>query len=204
MRRFGSIQVRDERHGRRQHRQRVADRRSRPGPDRARRHGSSCARATARARLPLEDFFIAYGKQDRAPGEFVLAIERPRLGEASIIAPSRSRSGSTRTSPPSCSPSGSTSTGGGSRGARIACGGMAATPKRAPAPSARSSARDLDEPGDMGAGARRARPRLHAPVRHARLRRLPPTVAAQRALKGLIEIAGDAAPTRVGSLHAAE
>ena len=31
--------------------------------------------------LPLEDFFIAYGKQDRAPGEFVLAVEAPRLAE---------------------------------------------------------------------------------------------------------------------------
>ena len=29
--------------------------------------------------LPLEDFFIAYGKQDREPGEFVLAVEAPRL-----------------------------------------------------------------------------------------------------------------------------
>src|SRR6185437_6216956 len=31
--------------------------------------------------LPLENFFIAYGKQDRAPGEFVLAVEAPRLAE---------------------------------------------------------------------------------------------------------------------------
>ena len=29
--------------------------------------------------LPLEDFFIAYGKQDRGPGEFVVAVEAPRL-----------------------------------------------------------------------------------------------------------------------------
>ena len=33
----------------------------------------------ATRRLPLEDFFIAYGKQDRAPGEFVVAVEAPRL-----------------------------------------------------------------------------------------------------------------------------
>ncbi|HXE23647.1 MAG TPA: xanthine dehydrogenase small subunit, partial [Roseiarcus sp.] len=31
--------------------------------------------------LPLENFFIAYGKQDREPGEFVLAVEAPRLAE---------------------------------------------------------------------------------------------------------------------------
>lgn len=37
------------------------------------RHGKN------RRTLPLEDFFIAYGKQDRAPGEFVesLSLERP-------------------------------------------------------------------------------------------------------------------------------
>lgn len=29
--------------------------------------------------IPLEDFFIAYGSQDRAPGEFVAAVEVPRL-----------------------------------------------------------------------------------------------------------------------------
>jgi xanthine dehydrogenase small subunit len=32
----------------------------------------------ARRTLPLEDFFIAYGKQDRRPGEFVEAIELPK------------------------------------------------------------------------------------------------------------------------------
>ena len=29
--------------------------------------------------MPLEDFFMAYGQQDRAPGEFVAAVEVPRL-----------------------------------------------------------------------------------------------------------------------------
>ena len=79
MRRFGSAQVRVERHGRRQYRQRLADRRSRAGADRARRAASNCARARRRANLPLEDFFIAYGKQDRAPGEYVRALDAPRL-----------------------------------------------------------------------------------------------------------------------------
>ena len=35
--------------------------------------------------LPLEDFFIAYGKQDREPGEFVLAVEAPRLADRSAL-----------------------------------------------------------------------------------------------------------------------
>src|SRR5580698_3327065 len=36
--------------------------------------------ATTRS-LPLEDFFLSYGQQDRAPGEFVLSVTAPRLGE---------------------------------------------------------------------------------------------------------------------------
>ena len=34
--------------------------------------------ANTRRSLPLEDFFIEYGKQDRAPGEFVEAVSIPR------------------------------------------------------------------------------------------------------------------------------
>lgn len=36
--------------------------------------------ASIRRELALEDFFIEYGKQDRAPGEFVEAISFPRAG----------------------------------------------------------------------------------------------------------------------------
>jgi xanthine dehydrogenase small subunit len=36
-------------------------------------------RGAATRELPLEDFFIAYGKQDRAAGEFVRAVRVPRL-----------------------------------------------------------------------------------------------------------------------------
>ncbi len=35
-------------------------------------------RGDERRRMPLEDFFLAYGKQDRLPGEFVEAISIPR------------------------------------------------------------------------------------------------------------------------------
>jgi xanthine dehydrogenase small subunit len=37
----------------------------------------------ARRSLPLEAFFLAYGRQDRARGEFVEAVRVPRLGKAS-------------------------------------------------------------------------------------------------------------------------
>ncbi|MEM9474489.1 MAG: xanthine dehydrogenase small subunit [Pseudomonadota bacterium] len=36
-------------------------------------------KGAARREMPLEDFFIDYGKQDRAPGEFVEAIVIPRV-----------------------------------------------------------------------------------------------------------------------------
>ena len=56
------------RHGRRQHRQRLADRRHAAGADRARRDAGAAHAARAARTLPLEDFFLAYGKQDRAAG----------------------------------------------------------------------------------------------------------------------------------------
>ena len=37
-------------------------------------------RGDAIRRMPLEDFFIDYGRQDRAPGEFVTAVAIPRPG----------------------------------------------------------------------------------------------------------------------------
>jgi xanthine dehydrogenase small subunit len=37
-------------------------------------------RGTQIRTLPLEDFFIAYGKQDRQPGEFVRSVRVPKLG----------------------------------------------------------------------------------------------------------------------------
>ncbi len=89
-------------------------------------------RSTAgRRTLPLESFFIAYGKQDRQPGEFVESIFVPRLPAGDLFAAykiSKRRDedisallGAFRLSVD----------GGIVRSARIAFGGMAATPKRA-------------------------------------------------------------------------
>jgi xanthine dehydrogenase small subunit len=39
-------------------------------------------KGSTRRTIPLEDFFIAYGKQDCAPGEFVEAVEVPLLEDA--------------------------------------------------------------------------------------------------------------------------
>jgi xanthine dehydrogenase small subunit len=43
-------------------------------------------RGATRRELPLEAFFLAHGKQDRAPGEFVESIEVPRPEEATRFA----------------------------------------------------------------------------------------------------------------------
>jgi len=81
--------------------------------------------------LPLEDFFIAYGKQDRKAGEFVESIFVPKLPEGDLFAAykiSKRRDedisallGAFRISIED----------GRVRSARIAFGGMAGTPKRA-------------------------------------------------------------------------
>ena len=58
-------------------------------------------RGVERREIPLEDFFIAYGKQDRAPGEFVESVFVPALSRRTCASPATSsRSASTRTFPP--------------------------------------------------------------------------------------------------------
>ncbi|WP_099867387.1 xanthine dehydrogenase small subunit [Pararhizobium haloflavum] len=83
-------------------------------------------------RVPIADFFIDYGKQDRAPGEFVAAIEIPAPAEGARFAAYKvskrreedisSVCGAFRLS---LSPSGTVDD------VVLAFGGMAATPKRA-------------------------------------------------------------------------
>ena len=68
IRRFGSTPDPQRRHHRRQRRQRLADRRQPAAADRAGRDAGAAARRPARREMPLEDYFIAYGKQDRAAG----------------------------------------------------------------------------------------------------------------------------------------
>ncbi len=90
-------------------------------------------KSSDRRMIPLEDFFIAYGKQDRAPGEFVAAISVPKLEPgikfschkiskrfdqdiSAVLAAFHVKTDGERVT-----------------GARLAFGGMAATPKRAAA-----------------------------------------------------------------------
>jgi xanthine dehydrogenase small subunit len=154
--------------------------------------------------LPLEDFFIAYGKQDRKPGEFVLAVEAPRLAphqryrafkvskrfdediSAVMLAARFDLDGREIIS------------------ARIACGGMAATPKRAEKAERALVGASLDSPATW----RRARDAISedfSPLTDMRATAAyRKTVAANVLEKALMEISGASAPTRIGMLHAAE
>src|SRR6185437_2610230 len=154
--------------------------------------------------LPLEDFFIAYGKQDREPGEFVLAIEAPRLEAhqryrafkvskrfdediSAVMLAVRLNLDGRRI-----------------QGARIACGGMAATPKRAANAERALAGASLDDPPDWRAAVE-AIARDFTPLTDMRATAAyRSAVAANLLKKALIEISGSAAPTRIGMLHAAE
>jgi len=153
--------------------------------------------------LPLEDFFLAYGKQDRAPGEFVLAVEAPRLGQgqhyrafkvskrldediSAVMLAARIDLDGRRVV-----------------GARVACGGMAATPKRAIGAESALAGASLDEPASWRA-AHEALARDFTPLTDQRASAAyRTTVAANLLEKTLIEISGAGAPTRIGALRAA-
>lgn len=81
--------------------------------------------------LPLEDFFVEYGKQDRAPGEFVEAVTIPR-GQADLRVYKLSKRVDQDISAV-CGAINLTRDGDVITSARIAFGGMAGTPKRASA-----------------------------------------------------------------------
>jgi len=83
-----------------------------------------------RRELPVEDYFIAYGKQDRHPGEFVEAIHVPLKGDALIAAYKVSKRHHADITASAAAFRVETD-GATIIDARVAFGGMAATPKRA-------------------------------------------------------------------------
>jgi xanthine dehydrogenase small subunit len=104
-------------------------------------------RGAATRALPLEDFFIAYGRQDRQPGEFVRAVVMPKLEPderfrcykisrrvdqdiSAVMGAFKLRLAGTQIA-----------------AARVAFGGMAATPKRAAATEAALCGVDITDPG---------------------------------------------------------
>ncbi len=86
-------------------------------------------RAAARREIPLEDFFIAYGRQDRAPGEFVESILIPAQRDTLRCYKVSKRFDQDISAICGCFNLAVTDTV--VTSARIAFGGMAATPKRA-------------------------------------------------------------------------
>ncbi|MGH6797553.1 MAG: xanthine dehydrogenase small subunit, partial [Roseiarcus sp.] len=164
--------------------------------------GRVVLRKGARTRvLPLENFFVAYGKQDREPGEFVLAVEAPPLAahqhyrafkvtkrfdediSAVMLALRIDVDGRHIL------------------GARVACGGMAATPKRAENAERALAGASLDQPASWRA-ARAALSTDFSPLTDQRASAAyRTTVAANLLEKALMEISGAGAPTRIGMLH---
>jgi xanthine dehydrogenase small subunit len=89
--------------------------------------------AQGRRTLPLEAYFLDYGKQDRAPGEFVESLFIPRPGAHDLVHISKL---SRRFDSDISAVLGAcllTIEAGTITAARVAFGGMAATPRRAPA-----------------------------------------------------------------------
>ena len=88
-------------------------------------------KGSATRELPLEDYFLAYGKQDRRPGEFVAAvIVPPPTGLYRVFKLSKRFDQDISAV---CGGFSLTIKDGAVKNARIAFGGMAATPKRAAA-----------------------------------------------------------------------
>ncbi|MBT9386920.1 xanthine dehydrogenase small subunit [Pseudooceanicola sp. CBS1P-1] len=104
----------------------------------------------ARRSLPLEDFFLDYGKQDRAPGEFVEAISVPRQPDRLACYKLSKRPDQDISAVCGCF--NVTVEGGVVSAARIAFGGMAGVPKRA----SHVEAALLDQPWEEGILARAA------------------------------------------------
>ena len=87
-------------------------------------------RGDTRRDTPIEDFFIAYGKQDRQPGEFVEAVTIPKSAPALRCYKLSKRFDQDISAVCGCF--NITVADGKITDARIAFGGMAGTPKRAP------------------------------------------------------------------------
>ena len=160
------------------------------------RHGD------ARRTLALEDFFLGYGRQDRAPGEILTRIVVPRLGPgehfrcykiskrfdqdiSAVLGAFRFRIRRGRVT-----------------GARIAFGGMAATPKRAREAEAAVAGLRLRDPASWPTAAE-ALARDFSPIDdHRASAGYRMRVAKALLVKALTEVAGrPTAETRVAGIR---
>jgi len=154
--------------------------------------------------LPLEDFFIAYGKQDRAPGEYLRALEIPLLGYDHAYRAYKVSKRFDEDISAVMSAFRFTLEGRRIAGARIAYGGMAATPKRAGYAENALIGACLDDPASWVA-ARAAIAKDFTPLTDMRASAAYRSeVAANLLIRALMEISGASMPTRIGDLRAAE
>ncbi|RSU51113.1 xanthine dehydrogenase small subunit [Sphingomonas sp. S-NIH.Pt15_0812] len=89
-------------------------------------------RGDQRRTLALEDYFLAYGQQDRAPGEFVEYVHVPRPAPDAIVHITKLSRRFDSDISTLCGAFHLTLRDGTIEEARVAFGGMAATPRRAP------------------------------------------------------------------------
>ena len=135
-----------QRHARRQRRQRLADRRLDARADRARRDAWCCAAATRRASCRSRTSTSPTRRRRCSPASSSARIRvPPRARRHARCARTRSASASTRTSRRCSRASRSRSTATRIASARIGCGGVAATPRRATATEAALTGRAWDE-----------------------------------------------------------
>ncbi|HEX2257997.1 MAG TPA: xanthine dehydrogenase small subunit [Afifellaceae bacterium] len=105
----------------------------------------------ARRALPLADFFIAHGRQDRAPGEFVECLRVPRLAADARFACYKLSKRFDQDISAVMAAIHVRLVGGRVAAARVAFGGMAATPMRARAAEAALSGAEWSEASVEGA-----------------------------------------------------
>ncbi|HEX2509862.1 MAG TPA: xanthine dehydrogenase small subunit [Microvirga sp.] len=155
-------------------------------------------RAGATRTIPLEDFFIAYRRQDRQPGEHVRLVTVPKLAEGEAF---RAYKVSKRIDEDISAVLGAFRLTLRQRrvaAARVAFGGMAGTPKRAPETEVALEGISLDEPASWG-GAYAALARDFQPMDdHRASAAYRAAVARNLLFKALTEIAyGNTRATRI-------
>jgi xanthine dehydrogenase small subunit len=101
--------------------------------------------------IPLETYFLTYGRQDRRPGEFVEAVIVPKIATNRILKIFKLSKRLDQDISAVCAGISATVEGGVVAGARIAFGGMAAIPRRATALERALEGRAWTEAGVAGA-----------------------------------------------------
>jgi xanthine dehydrogenase small subunit len=159
----------------------------------------------AQRELPLEDFFIAYGKQDREPGELVWRIDVPKLATNDHFRCYKISKRFDQDISAVMSAFMLKLTGTRVVSARFTFGGMAATPMRARKAEAAIFGAEMDDPATWDA-AIAALAEDFTPITDMRATAEYRIIVAQNLLhKALIEIAGEPAHrTRVTTLEAAQ